>query len=67
MLNRHVRRQEERLAKPEERLASTRKVQSSIEALNRDVDAFKRLERSPPPYITPPPSSIEAVVHPKCA
>ena len=64
MLNRHVRRQEEQLAKQEERLVSTRKVQSSIEALNRDVDTFRRLERSPPPYITPPASSIEAVVHP---
>ena len=58
MLNRHVRRQEERLAKQEERLASTRRVQSNIEALNRDVTAFKRLDKSPPPYVTPPSSSI---------
>ena len=58
MLNRHVRRQEERLAKQEERLESTRRVQSSIEALNRDVAAFKRLDKSPPPYVTPPSSNI---------
>ena len=58
MLNRHVRRQEERLAKQEERLASTRRVQSSIEALNRDVTAFKRFDKSPPPYVTPPSSNI---------
>ena len=58
MLNRHVRRQEERLAKQEERLASTHRVQSSIEALNRDVTAFKRLYKSPPPYVTPPSSNI---------
>ena len=60
ILNRQVRRQEERLA-------STRKVQSSIEALNREVEAFKRLDKSPPPYVTPPSSNImqfEAVVHP---
>ena len=42
ILNRQVRRQEERLA-------STCRVQSSIEALNRDVEAFKRLDKSPPP------------------
>ena len=56
MLNRHV--QEERLAKQGERLASTRRVQSSIEALNRDVAAFNRLDKSPPPYVTPPSSNI---------
>ena len=58
MLNRHMRRQEERLAKQEERLASTRRVQSSIEALNRDVAAFKRFDKYPPPYVTPPSSNI---------
>ena len=58
MLDRHVRRQEERLAKQEERLASTRRVQSNIEALNRDVTAFKRFDKSPPPYVTPPSSNI---------
>ena len=60
ILNHQVRRQEERLA-------STCRVQSSIEALNRDVAAFKRLDKSPPPYVTPPFSSIsqsEAIVHP---
>ena len=41
-----------------ERLASARKVRSSIETLNKDVGAFKRLERSPPPYVTPPSSNI---------
>ena len=59
ILNRQVQRQEKRLA-------STRKVQSSIEALHRDVEAFKRLDKSPPPYVTPPSSIVksEAVVHP---
>ena len=67
MLNRHLLRQEERLAKQEERLASTRKVQSSIVALNRDVAAFKRLDKSPPPYVTPPSSNIaqsKTAIHP---
>ena len=60
ILNRQVRRQEERLA-------STRRVLSSIEALNRDVAAFKRLDKSPPPYVTPPSSNIaqsETAIHP---
>ena len=59
ILNHSVRRQEEQLA-------STRRVQANVEAINRNVDAFKRLERLPPPYVTPPSSSIiqsEAVVH----
>ena len=58
--DRYIRRQEELLA-------SARKVRSSIETLNKDVGAFKRLERSPPPYVTPPSSNImqsEAIVHP---
>ena len=60
ILNRQVQRQEERLA-------FTRRVRSSIETLNRDVAAFKRLDKSPPPYVTPPSSNIaqsETMIHP---
>ena len=66
MMNRHVQRQEERLASVQERLDSARKEQSTIEALNRNVEAFKRLDKSPPPYVTPPSTIIrsDAVVHP---
>ena len=51
-VNNSVRRQEERLA-------STRRVQANVNALNR-------IDRPPPPYVTPPSSSIvrsEVVVH----
>ena len=52
ILNRSVQRQEESLA-------STCRVQANVEVLNR-------LERSPPPYVTPLSSNImrlEVVVH----
>ena len=58
IMNRTVQRQEDRLA-------STRRVQANIEALNREVDALHRLDRSPPPYVTPPASTqSEVTVHP---
>ena len=57
IMNRTVRRQEDRLA-------STRRVQANIEALNREVEAMHRLDRSPPPYVTPPASQSEVIVHP---
>ena len=57
IMNRTVRRQEDRLA-------STRRVQANIEALNREVKAMHRLDRSPPPYVTPPASQSDVIVHP---
>ena len=48
----------------EDRLASTRRVQANIEALNREVEAMHRLDRSPPPYVTPPASQSDVIVHP---
>ena len=58
IMNRTVRRQEDRLA-------STGRVRANIEALNREVEAMHRLDRSPPPYVTPPASTqSEVTVHP---
>ena len=57
MMNRFVQRQEDRLA-------STRRVRANIDALNNEVEAFHRLERSPPPYVTPPASQSDVIVHP---
>ena len=57
IMNLTVRRQEDRLA-------STRRVQANIEALNREVEAMHRLDRSPPPYVTPPASQSDVIVHP---
>ena len=57
MMNRCVQRQEEWLT-------STSRIRANVEALNREVEAFHRLERSPPPYVTPPASQSEVTVHP---
>ena len=57
IMDRTVRRQEDRLA-------STRRVQANIEALNREVEAMHRLDRPPPPYVTPPASQADVIVHP---
>ena len=57
IMDRSVRRQEDRLA-------STRRVQANIEALNREVDSMHRLDRPPPPYVTPPASQADVTVHP---
>ena len=57
IMDRSVRRQEDRLA-------STRRVQANIEALNREVDSMHRLDRPPPPYVTPPASQADVIVHP---